>query len=88
MKREAKNKETKRSLPDVHWLSDEELFKLRLKPEENFMPQEVRNYLRLAMKEVERREALKKEYKLKKRLKRKFNKAPKIMDNKQGVLSV
>ncbi len=88
MKKETKNKGTKRNLPDVHWLSDEDLFKLRLKPEENFMPQEIRDYLRLVIKEIDRRYALKQEYKLKKRLKRQFNKAPKIMDNKQGVLSV
>ena len=66
MKKETKNKGSERNLPNVRWLTEEQLFQLRLTPEENFMPQEIKDYLKLAMKEVERRQAVKEECKLKK----------------------
>lgn len=92
MKKETKNKESERNLPNVRWLTEEQLFQLQLTPEENFMPQEIKDYLKLAMKEIERRRAVKEEYKLKKRLKRefnkKFNKTPKVINSKQKMLPI
>lgn len=86
MTQENNCRQSKRNLPDVRLLDEEQLFKAILTPEENFMPQEIWDYLRQANEEWKRREQVREEN----RQKRKRGPSKKLdpaLLAKQGSLS-
>ncbi|OGG86711.1 hypothetical protein A3B87_02670 [Candidatus Kuenenbacteria bacterium RIFCSPHIGHO2_02_FULL_39_13] len=85
MSKKNNSKKSKFILPNVRLLSEQQLDQVMLKPEESFMPEEIRDYLRQGRKEYDRRWQLKEEARQKRKMGPREKPDPKLLA-KQGKL--